>query len=177
MLGRGLLIDLWYWKRLSVRFCFRICWFRWNRFSRGRDALASWVAVPRAVELERSRLGEEGLDCGSSDWVLLEQAAEPNNKGNRILTWDSCREVAGWSVDWIGVFVKDWRNLSTNGFGGWFGKATGEIGEEEERRVIISGSVGNLKSSGDKCWSQSIPFNSKSSSSCSRKGSGWSSEI
>ena len=54
----------------------------------------------------------------------------------------------------IGVFVKDWKNLSTNGFGGCSGKTTGEIGkEEEERRVITSGSLGKFKSSSDKDWS------------------------
>ena len=160
-------------KNPSLLCCFKICGFRWNRLGRERDALASWVDVPRAVELERNRLGEEGLDCDSSDWVLFDWALEPHSDGNKILTRDSCRGVAGWSVNWIGVFVRLWRNLSTSGFGGWLGKATGEIRRGEESRVIISGSVGKFISSGDKGWSQLIPLSSESSSSCSSKGSGW----
>ena len=94
------------------------------------------------------RFGGEGLDCNSSDWFFW--TVEPANEGNRILISDSCREVVGLSLNWIGLSVKDWRPLSTNGFGGWFGKATGEMGEEEEKRVIKSGSVDKFKSSGDK---------------------------
>ena len=164
-------------KKLSFLCCLKNCCFRWNRLGRERDALASWVDVPKAVELERDRPSKKGLDCDSSDWVLVGWALEPHNEGKKILTPDSCREVAGWSINWIGVFVRDWRNLSTNGFGCWFGEATGEIGEEEESKVKISGSVGKFKLSGDKGWSQSIPLSSESSSSYSRKGSGWSSEI
>ena len=147
-------------------------------FGREREARASWIDVLRAVELEGCRLGEEGLYCHSSEWVLLERVLEPKNGCSKVLTRDYCREVVGWSVNWIGLFVKEWRTLSTNGFRGWSGKATGKIGEEEEEiRVLISGTVGNFKSRGDKSWSQSIPFSSESSSSWFSKGSGWSTEM
>ena len=56
----------------SLRFCLKISCLRKKRLGRERDALASWVDIPRAVELERGRLGEEGLDCDSSDWVLAD---------------------------------------------------------------------------------------------------------
>ena len=154
LLFENLLISLkwiWSWKScpsVLIR-CSQSCWYR---------AESSWW---RGIRLWFLRLGFIRLNL------------ELYNEDNRILTRDTCFEFAGWSVNWIGVFVKDWGKLSTNGFGGWFGKATGEIGEEEERRAILSGSVGKFKSSGDKGWSQS----SASSSSCSSKGSGSSSEF
>ena len=59
-------------RKLSFRFCLKICCLRKNRLGSERDALASWVDIPRAVELKRSRLGGEGLDCDSSDWILVD---------------------------------------------------------------------------------------------------------
>ena len=99
-----------------------------------------------------------------------------NNEGNKLLARDLCCGTVRLSVSWTGLSFKDCNKLWTNGFGGWFGKTTGESGEEEEeRRLIISGSVGNFESSGDKGRSQSNPFSTESSLWCSSKKSGWSS--
>ena len=78
----------------------------------------------------------------------------------------------------IGLSVEDWKKLSINEFDCWPGETIAErIRENEVGRVIVAGSVGKFISSGDKGSSQSITFCSDSSSSCSRKRSGWSSEI
>ena len=98
---------------------------------------------------------------------------ESNIQGNKILARDSCSETVGSSRNWTGFYDKDWKNLSTNGFGSSSGKTTGEMAEEEEEgKVKLPGSVGNFKSSGDKGWSQSNPLSSESNSSCSSKESG-----
>ena len=66
------LTDLQCRRKLSFRFCLKICCLREKGLGRERDALASCLDIPRAFESEQSRLGEEGLDCDSSDWVLAD---------------------------------------------------------------------------------------------------------
>ena len=126
--------------------------YLWS-WERGSDVLSRGSQNCRIRGLSSWRGGEGRVGCDSSYWIILGWALKSNNEGNKISARDSCGGTVGLSVNGIGLSVKDWKILSFNGFGGWSCKTTGEIGgEEEESRVIRSGSVGNFESSGDDCW-------------------------
>ena len=68
------------------------------------ESIRSWKRCSRVLSqgsqsfwIRAEPSWQRGVRFDSSDWILVDWALESHSDGNKILTRDSCRGVAGWA--------------------------------------------------------------------------------
>ena len=114
----------------------------------GKESSGVLSRAVRAADFEDCVLAEGGRR--SSLWLrrlgIVEMCLGANNEGSKMLARNSCCETVELSVSQIGLSVKDWKKVSTNEFGYWSDETIAErVGDEDKKRVILTGSFGKFK--------------------------------